>query len=200
MYNNVYQEYINNMLGIIPKTHSDFEYDEYRDFNFLQNSNMPNIDLERLYPDVYKLLYPMIQMACMRNTKPITEETIDEMVRDIYSNFNADDVTILNINLTNDVRGTSKTNEVSKTSSIKTNSKTLSTETRNNEGKEERNSRTNNYLLNDLIRILLIRELLGRPGNTLPFKPGFPGIGPGKHSLRPRNYDIYEHFGNYSNV
>lgn len=196
MYNNVYQEYINNMLGTIPKTHLNFEYDGNRETNFFQNFNATNIDLEKFYPDIYKLLYPMIQTACMRNTKPITEETIDEMVRDIYSNFNADDVTILNINLTNDVRSNSKTNELQKT-----NSKTLSSEKRNTEEKEDRNLRQNNYLLNDLIRILLIRELLGRPGNMPPFRPGFPGPGSGRPPFRPRNfgleetnYDIYEHF------
>ena len=199
MYNNVYQEYINNMLGTIAKVHSNFETDVSREANFFQNFNTTNIDLEKFYPDIYKLLYPMVQTACMRNAKPITEETIDEMVRDIYSNFNADDVTIFNINLTNDVRSSNQTNEASKMSTIKTNSKTSPTETRSNE--EDRNLRQNNSILNDLIRILLIRELLERPGNRPSFRPGFPGPGPGNPPFRPRNfgfeetnYDIYEHF------
>ncbi len=213
MYNNVYQEYINNMLGTIPKMHSDFEYDSFRDENYLQNPNIinmdssffhnqnaTNLDLERFYPDLYKLLYPMIQAACMKNIRPITEETIDEMVKEIYSNFNADDITVLNINLTNDVRSGNKTSEASKTSSSKTTSKNPSAETRVTVENEERNIRPNNYVLNDLIRILLIRELLGRPGNNRPpFRPGFPSPGPGSLPFRPRSYeqqnhDMYEHF------
>ncbi len=58
--------------------------------------------------------------------------------------------------------------------------------------------------LQDLIRILLIRELLGRPGNRPPmpphrppmrppFPPGGPGQGP-RPPIMPRNayYDLYE--------
>ena len=197
MYNNVYQEYINNIIGIVPRIQPDFKYNTYSNINYFQERGDTNNELERLYPELYKLLYPMIQTACMRNTKPITEETIDEMVKDIYSNFNVDDVTILNINLTNDVRSNGKTNEISKSSNIKSTSKTVA-ENRNNEVNEERNLRSSNYVLNDLIRILLIRELLERPGDIPPFRPGFPGQG--RPPFRPRdigydrqNYDIYEH-------
>ena len=167
------------------------------DTNVFLGQNATN--LEKFYPDLYKLLYPMIQTACMRNTKPLTEETIDEMVKEIYSNFNADDVSIENINLTNDVRSLSKTSDTSKVSSTKISSKTPSAEIRATVEKEERNLRPNNYVLNDLIRILLIRELLGRPGNMPPFRPGFPSPGPGRPPFRPReigfevqNYDLYE--------
>ena len=200
MYNNVYQEYINNMLGMQPKIQSDFEYDTYRNSNIFQNQNSTNIEFEKFYPDLYKLLYPMIQTVCMRNTKPITEETIDEMVKDIYSNFSTDEEVVLNINLTNDVKS-NKMVESQKNTSNKLTTKTMPLEARNAENKEERNLRPNNYVLKDLIRILLIRELIGRPGNIPPFRPGFPPR-PGLGNLHFRqsnipfnvqNYDIYEH-------
>ena len=136
MYNNIYEEYINNMIGRMPRSQLNFQdniianIDSYNDF---QNST--NKNLESFYPELYKLIYPMIQNACMRNTKPITEETISQMTKDIYSNFNADDVSL--------------------------------SETRDSEI-QERALRPNNFVLNDLIRILLIRELLGRPGNVIP--------------------------------
>lgn len=191
MYNNVYQEYINNIIGITPRNQLDFENDAYINANTYGNfqSNMSN-DLEKLYPDLYKLLYPMIQTACMKNTKPITEETLNEMVNDIYSNFNADDVTILNINLTNNVRSSS-----SNTSKIERSSTRNQAENRKGEESEERVSRApNNHVLNDLIRILLIRELIGKPGN---FPPNRPGFSPTRPPFRPRDiksmdYNIYE--------
>lgn len=134
MYNNVYQEYINYMIGGTSKRGLDFQDNMINLYSNFQNTT--NIKLEQFYPELYKLIYPMIQTACMRNTKPITEETINEMVQDVYSNFNADDVSF--------------------------------SETRDS-NRHEKVSKPNNYVLNDLIRILLIRELLGRPENLNRF-------------------------------
>ncbi len=134
MYNNVYQEYINYMIGGTSKRGLDFQDNMINLYSNFQNTT--NIKLEQFYPELYKLIYPMIQTACMRNTKPITEETINEMIQDVYSNFNADDVSF--------------------------------SETRDS-NRHEKVSKPNNYVLNDLIRILLIRELLGRPENLNRF-------------------------------
>ena len=57
--------------------------------------------------------------------------------------------------------------------------------------------------LRDLIKILIIRELLGRPGHRPPRppvrppfpggRPGMPPQGPNRPPMMPRNiYDIYE--------
>lgn len=116
MYNNIYENYINYMIGVTNRS-------QYN----LKSTENKNMDLEQFYPEVYKFIYPMVKTACMRNTKTITKETIDEMVNDIYFSFNADDVN--------------------------------SSETRNNK-MEEVSKKANNVVLNDLIRILLIRELL----------------------------------------
>ena len=164
MFNNVYQDYINYMIGSTPRNQLNFENNTFTNMNTF-NKNTQNMELERFYPELYKLLYPMIQTACMRNTKPLTEENLNQMVRDIYSNFNADDVTILNINLANDVRSSGKNKELSATPNNKSLLKS-SSETRKRE--EERDLRPNNYLLNDLIKILLIRELSGRHSNMFP--------------------------------
>lgn len=198
MYNNVYQEYINNMLGTMPRSEMDFQNNSPMNLNTYSNFQNPsptNMELENYYPDLYRLLYPMIQSACMRNTKPITSETIDNMVNDIYSNFTSDEAILLNINLTNDVRsGSSNNSKVDKSANSKI-STTSQTEMRNkSEGENRVTRRPNNYVLNDLIRILLIRELLGRPGNFPPNRPGFP---PPRPPFRPRDiqsmdYNIYE--------
>lgn len=178
MFDNVYQDYINSIIGPTNRNQMNFE-----NTSFSVAPNVYNMELERYYPEIYKILYPMIQSACMRNTKPLTEETLNEMVKDIYSNFNAED-------LTNDVRSSSKPKDNLSTS--KTSTKIDSSETRNRG--EERVIRPNNYVLNDLIRILLIRELLGRPG---PFPPNRPGFPPPRPPFRPRDlqsqeYNIFE--------
>ena len=113
MLDNVYQDYINSIIGPTHRNQMNFE-----NTPFSVAPNVYNMELERYYPEIYKILYPMIQSACMRNTKPLTEETLNEMVKDIYSNFNAEDV--------NDVRSSSKPKDSSSTS--KTSSKTDSLE------------------------------------------------------------------------
>ena len=176
MYNNVYQEYINNMLGTLPKRQSELEFETNTNFSYFQNPNANiNMQLEQFYPESYKLLYPMIQTACMRNTKPITKEIIDEMVEEIYSNFT-----------TEDTAKEHQTNFNNKSASKS------GSENKQREVSETRVVRPNNFILNDLIRILLIRELLGRPGNFPPNRPGFPPRpGPGgRPPFRPRDFEF----------
>ena len=174
MIDNVYQDYINSIIGLQQKNQMNLD-----NVNFNVTQNVYNMDLERQYPEIYRILYPMIQSACMRNTKPLTEETLNEMVRDIYSNFSAEDIT-------NNERSTTKSKESASTNKLLT--KTDSAETRNRE--EDRAIRPNNYMLNDLIRILLIRELLGKPGAFTPNRPGFP---PPRPPFRPRDLQSQEY-------
>lgn len=196
MYNNVYQEYINNMLGQSYRNTINFAENTYNNFEqmeYFQNDNM-NQELEKFYPDLYRIIYPMVKAACMRNTKPLTKECIDEMVNEIYSNLvSEDEMTVLNINLTNEIKSKSTTD-------LKSSSKTILNSKSDSKGASERrntNRRPNNFVLNDLIRILLIRELLGRPGNVFPrppVRPPFPGPGrpPFRNDFNIQDNSIYE--------
>ena len=117
MYSQSYNEYMRSVLGssYIP-TGSD--------------------DLERMYPDVYRVVYPMVRSACDNVRMPITEEMLDNMTDDIYDRVEADG----RINVE------------------------ISFEVRSEESQETRQPRPRrrNRFLRDLIRILLLRELLGR--------------------------------------
>ena len=100
---------------------------------YQQQNDLKLSELENLYPEIYKLVYPMVCKCVENNTKPLTEENINEMVLSISNNIEAD----FEVN----VRMEPKNGDV-----------------RNPNSKEEkRETRQNNYL-NDLIRILLIRE------------------------------------------
>lgn len=176
MYNNVYQDYINTMLG--RTSIETFNFDNINNQNkrnsyyrFPSNNNSQN-DLTKLYPEIYKLLNPMIQSACMRYTSPLTKEALDKMVDDIYNNFTTEDSTIININLTN--YPTSDNNDTKDSIHTSTNNNTTSKsmpnksvlKSNNNNTTNNTNNTGNNNILKDLIRILIIKELILRQGNA----------------------------------
>jgi len=169
----MYEDYMQNILGYRMNPQANMntyeqynmqgeewqQYDNYMPMmqpGVQMTSNM-NIDLEACYPEIYKIIYPMIRNVCMRNTEPITEEVIDRMVNEVYNNIETGDVITLNINLGN---------------SVTTGEKGANIETKEGTQNRETGSRQRNFLMNDLIRILLIRELLRRQGgNRPPFPP-----------------------------
>ena len=167
----MYEDYMQNILGYrmnpFQNTYEQYNMQGeecYQNDSYMpmmqygnQMSNNMNVDLEACYPEIYRIIYPMIRKACMQNTSPITEEVIDRMVNEVYTNIETGDVITLNINLGNNVT---------------TGEKGVNTETKEGTQNRETESRQRNFLMNDLIRILLIRELLGRQGgNRPPFPP-----------------------------
>lgn len=100
-------------------------------------------DLERMYPEVYRVVYPMVCFACDNVRMPITEEMVDMMTDDIYDRVEADGR--INVEVSVEVRSNESNSE----------------ETR------QRRPRRRNRFLRDLIRILLLRELIRR-------RPRFP--------------------------
>lgn len=150
MNDSIYEEYMRSVLGYQPMNTYGMEYDNWEMTNMNAMNTIQTQELENCYPDIYRIVYPMVQRACSQNTRPITRELIDNMTDEIY--FAIEDKEML--------------------------------ENRNKEEKsaqttEDRQLRRNTNL-NDLIRILILRELLGRPG-----RPGFPGGRPPRPPVRP---------------
>ena len=165
-----YDDYIRSILGYPMQNHQNNYYDTY-EANY---RNEPNLNLEQYYPEIYKIIYPMIQKACALNTRGITEETIENMVDDIYSSIESDNVINVNINLQNP-----ENRNISKTAASNSNLKKEKKKTvKKNEKKENRGEdrQFRNRNLRDLIKILLIRELLSN-NNRPPY--GRPPINPG---------------------
>ena len=202
MYNETYDNYIRSILGY--PTRNQFEqynyepqeYQEYRNPTFNTNINISgnNVELENSYPEIYKIVYPMVTKKCdnMRG-ETITRDDIENMTDEIYSAIEVNSEINLNINLQNKTTGNRQENKVS-TSNI------LKSEDKNEKRGEDRQFGNRN--LRDLIQILIIRELLRRPRPERPPFPGpggrppFPG-GPGRPPFRPREYDdmdIYERY------
>lgn len=113
-------------------------------------------DIEELYPEIYRIIYPMVCKICNNPPARITEETIENMTNEIYINVEA--------------QGMNQT-----TISVET--RNIDPKSGNNKEIKQEETRQQNFLLRDLIRILILRELLRRrrPGRPKPpFTPHRP--------------------------
>ena len=157
---NDYDEYMRSVLGY---QNGNIYANPYGTNNEFYYNTMPSmdteirtIDTERLnqfYPEIYKLIYPMVCKVCNQNSgREITKELIDNLTEEIYINFESDDR--------------------QNTSNMRNLPPLKNGDVRNPNAKEPEvrgETRQGNYLLRDLIRILILREF-GRPG-----RPVFPG-------------------------
>lgn len=190
----MYEEYMQNFLNY-PMNGYQNTYDQRQDsypysyssqnmfgYNYTPNSysvqnrsSMQSSELENYYPEIYRIVYPMVRKVCTQNNRGFSKEAIDSMVDEVYDNLETNEITALNITLNNDVRGENPSE--------------------NRDGKEENRQmmiRRNNTL-NDLIRILILRELIRRPGCIGPNcnRPRPPRPGPWQRPPFPR-YDFGE--------
>lgn len=136
-----YEDYMRNVLGY--STNMNYSNMCMNNQTPYQNIYLAPNSLERMYPDTYRIVYPMVVSACNMVNMPITEEMLDRMTDDIYDKAIADSRINIDINIEVESR---EDND----------SRQLSDESR------QRRPRRRNRFFRDLIRILLLRELLGR--------------------------------------
>ena len=69
-----------------------------------QNRNVTQ-ELEDCYPEIYKIVYPMVRKVCAKsnNYRGYSKLDIDRMVEEVYSNIEVNDAVELNITLNNDM-------------------------------------------------------------------------------------------------
>lgn len=164
-----YEDYMRSVLGyntgnIYANTYNprnDFYYDmPMMGIDYIMTDTDEYSDL---YPEIYRLIYPMVCKVCTEHGyQEITKELIDKMTGEIYLNFEAED------RPTQSVRSPLKNGDV-----------------RNPNAKEpeiKQETRQGNFLLRDLIRILILREF---PRRRRPNRPPFPP--PGRPPIRPGN-------------
>ena len=204
MYDNQYEEYIRSVLGY--PTTANMNQNQINQNQMYQAEypnpsqvNMRN-DLEEFYPEIYKIIYPMVQKACDGNMGANSREEIEQMTDEIYSAIEDSNQINVNINLGNTISTTNMNrmqnrNEMSKEEVQKKSSERQEIENRNAEVESRIIPRNNN--LRDLIKILLIRELLRRRHNHFPPRPPHHPRPPMRPPIMPRNYqplyDIYEY-------
>lgn len=202
MYDGSYDEYIRSILGYNQNELYDYGYnDNYNNYRMQDNiAIVQNSQLEQSYPEIYKVVYPMVSKRCENVRAELSNEELEKMTDEIYFALESKNETQLNINLKNDVRTSSNANVRKAEVNV----------TENSKGE----TRQFNSGLRDLVKILLIRELLNRPrpfpprppvrppmppgpGPRPPRPPMRPPFGPGGRPPFPRefevdNYDLYE--------
>ena len=166
MYYQNYEDYMRNMLGY--SNPNNMEMPTYMmQEDYYQDEMNDMADIENMYPDIYRKVYPMVCRACDTNTKPLTEDTIEEIVNNIVVNIEGNNEQV-------NVKMELKNGDV-----------------RNPNAKQETRQSSNNFL-RDLVKILLIRELVRRrptrPG--MGPRPPFPG-GPNRPPMGPGNRPAY---------
>ena len=162
MYYQSYEDYLRDLDYYRQVPTYDNYYMQY------QRKSMQAENVEKLYPEVYSLIYPMVNRACNQHVGGITEDVINRISNDIYSKLEIKDV-----------------------------EKEVRVEVKNSRSEAETRQCRPNNLLKDLVKILVIRELLGRRPNRPPYpgRPPFPGgpmvPRPPMPPPMPRDIDYY---------
>ncbi len=154
-----YEDYMRNVLGYSPYLQNNYTYQEPEDLYNYQNMEEEALNMQDVtpfYPEIYKIVYPMVCKVCNINlNRELTKELLEQMTDEIYNNIEPQEVVT-------EQRAPLKNGDV-----------------RNPNTKDPepivKETRQTNFLLRDLIRILLLREW-GRPVRP-PFRPG-PGTRP----------------------
>ena len=210
MYFQSYEDYIRTILGY--PVQNEMSYNTYPNcsYEYIEQPRYSS-EIMDLYPDIYKIINPMVCKICKANSKPIIRKLVEQMTDEIYLNIENDttieeDVVNVRVNLpptkpesnsnNRQVRTRDLNNENISSKKMKDNRQ----ENVNNANKVDdsqnriiRPFRRNNTL-RDLIKILILNQLLGgrRPHIPNPPRPPFPGNpgprpGPGpRPPIQPR--------------
>ncbi len=95
MYYNNYEDYMRNVLGYSNMNNNTYQqYDSnYSNYNNYNNMQMNQFqirndvtDIEKMYPEIYRIINPMVCKMCDNNNQPISESLIEQMTNEIYDN------------------------------------------------------------------------------------------------------------------
>ena len=165
-----YEDYMRSVLGYSPyERQNNYTYQEAEDSFFIGGfpEDEQNIqDITEFYPEIYKMVYPMICKTCnIHIHQELTKELLEQMIDEIYKNIEPEDINTV------PVRTPLKNGDV-----------------RNPNSKDPepiiKETRQMNYLLRDLIKILLLREW-GRPIRP-PYNPGIRPAMPPRPIMPPQ--------------
>lgn len=166
MYNNDYENYMRSVLGYPIQNEmntynniydNSSEYFPYR--SGINNTN--DKKYESLYPEIYNILKPMIRKICSNPSYgDISNDTIEIMANEIYTNIESD-INVINVNI-NTTPEAGKSGNVTRRDMKVTQSQTKDEDTRKCCG---------NPTLKDLIKIMLINQIIDNNKNRPPRPP-----------------------------
>ena len=121
MYNNEsFDDYIRSILGY-QNMNNMYIQNNSNNYNLSNNNNRE--ELENCYPEIYKIVYPMISQRCSTMSQPVTRETVENITDEIYSAIEVNSEINLNINLQNKTTGNRQENKVSTSNILKSEDK-----------------------------------------------------------------------------
>ncbi len=172
-----YEDYMRSVLGYSPYIGNNYTYtNEQEDmYNYSNSMEMPNLmatneqsqNLNHLYPEIYKMVYPMVCKACNINAnRELTKDLLEQMTDEIYINIEPEQ----------------EANNRKRAEIELKNGDVVNPNAKEPE-RTPKETRQTNFLLRDLIRILILREW-GRP-NRPPIRPQYPPQGGGRPPMRP---------------
>ena len=83
MYNQNYEEYMRSVLGYNP--FPTVEYPNTYEQNIYMTPTMHNQANENdMYPEIYKIVYPMVKKACSNPMQEVTEAEVNRITMEIY--------------------------------------------------------------------------------------------------------------------
>ena len=132
------------------------------------SNNMQVQNLNTLYPSIYRILNPVVSRIVLSNNQPITDELLNNMTDTVFNIVEGQ------IDLGDDqVQGNNRIDNQSVSANSSSSSSNNSSPNRvaettrlNNQNTQTSNSKhnRNDSILRDLIKILIIKELLSRNG------------------------------------
>ena len=179
MYYQNYEDYMRSVLGYPMQNQNTYRMDRFEE---QVNNTITHRDTKELadcYPEIYKMINPIVCEVCDRCITTPTRNDIDNMVEEVYRRVIVNNEIAIKINIEN----RSMEKEENRSGSVKTNSnRAMNNEPiKQSREIENRQRRPNdNQFLRDLIRILILNRLLGGgffPGRPPRPRPPFPGLG-----------------------
>ena len=67
-----------------------YDYADYPNgYNYIETR--ASSEIEECYPDIYGIVYPMVQKACRSITEPVTKNDVEKMVEELYGSLEGND-------------------------------------------------------------------------------------------------------------
>lgn len=173
MYYQNYEDYMRQVLGYPindPNIYERYNYEnnkKYQDTYYLNrySENYLRDEILSYYPEIYHKIYPLVCKACDSYTQPINIEAIEKMTDEIYNaieNSNQD-ITNSREELHKNEKKLDRNENIRKENIHTTQRRDFNrNEKEQKENIQNTQKRQVNFLLRDLIKILILNRLLNR--------------------------------------
>ncbi len=139
--------------------------------NYGINQSVQPTSVSNMYPQVYRIIDPVANRVIANNNYPYyTEDNLNNMVDTVYNIVQGDVSSLTSSNsMAEVVSDDTVTQGASRSTTTNTNNNTRQTNTevtRTVSTVNTQNTNNDNQLLKDLIKIIIIKQLLSRPNNN----------------------------------